>query len=113
METNRLHQACIQARRSDRFIDLVDTNFGHAGIRPDEELYRFAWENWRADPAYHPDAPGRITTRESIAAWYRENGLEIDPGRILLTAGSSSSYRLSCSALVAICASAPTRSNPF
>ncbi len=99
METNRLHQACVQARRSDRFIDLVDTNFGHAGIRPDEELYRFAWENWRADPAYHPDAPGRITTRESIAAWYRENGLEIDPGRILLTAGSSISYHLIFSAL--------------
>ncbi len=53
-----------------------------------------------AGRSQYTDATGLPALRERIAAWYaRTQGLAIDPGRIIVTAGASAALQLACLAL--------------
>lgn len=45
-----------------------------------------------ASRQYEPAPRGLRSTREAVAAWYRERDLVIDPNQLLLTASSSEAY---------------------
>jgi len=73
-----------------------------AGASPAEWGLGFPQETLRAvavaalgDPAlagYRPDPLGNPAARNAIADWYRRRGVAADPGRILLTPGTSMAY---------------------
>jgi len=46
----------------------------------------------RASLAYHPEACGHKAAREAVARYYHEQGIDIGPSDILLTAGTSEAY---------------------
>lgn len=82
--------------RKDRggYIDLVNSDFGTAGIHFPERFYRETWERWRADPAYRPSGRGGAAARSAVARFLSGEGLHTRPEQIVLTAGSSISYSL-------------------
>jgi len=72
-------------------LDLTEANptrVGLAGAGP-EQLAALA------DPGaahYQPDPRGAIAAREAVAGYYRERGITVPPGEIVLTASTSEAY---------------------
>ncbi|MCG8479514.1 MAG: aminotransferase class I/II-fold pyridoxal phosphate-dependent enzyme [Spirochaetales bacterium] len=87
-----------RARRSYEvaggLINLVDSDFARAGLVWPAELYRSAWDAWRAEPAYRPTGSGSPGAREAVAVFLSEDGAPIEADEVVLTAGSSVSYHL-------------------
>ncbi|MCW5637241.1 MAG: pyridoxal phosphate-dependent aminotransferase [Rubrivivax sp.] len=77
------------------FLNIGEPDFG----APDAALQAAAQAiAGRALP--YTDATGLAPLRERIAGWYRTRfGLDIDPARILVTAGASGALQLACLAL--------------
>ena len=72
-------------------LDLTESNPTHCGLAyPVEEITSLLANP--ASLAYEPDPKGMLVAREAVAADYRQRGVEIPPGRILLTASSSEAY---------------------
>jgi aspartate/methionine/tyrosine aminotransferase len=88
---NRLGIALAAARQAGApLIDLTETNPTRVGLRYPRVLVESL-----ADPAalsYAPHPLGLATARDAVALDYLRHGLEIDPGRILLTASTSEAY---------------------
>jgi alanine-synthesizing transaminase len=88
---NRLGLAIEGQRRAGRaFLDLTETNPTRVGLS-----YPYSLVQALADPgglAYRPDPRGIPTARETISLDYLRHGLDVDPGRILLTASTSEAY---------------------
>lgn len=88
---NRLGLALAAARRAGTpVLDLTETNPTRVGLR-----YPPALVQALADPAsltYTPHPLGLVTAREAVALDYVRHGLEVEPGRILLTASTSEAY---------------------
>ncbi len=90
---NRLTQAVMERRRAGRpFIDLTESNPTCAGIDYPPGLLAAL-----ADPralVYAPAPLGLLDARRAVAADYARRGMEVDPGRVALTAGTSESYSI-------------------
>ena len=72
-------------------LDLTASNPTHCGFRYDGDAIL---EPLR-DPAaleYDPDPRGRKPTREAVAVYYREKGVELAPDQIFLTTSTSEAY---------------------
>jgi alanine-synthesizing transaminase len=91
LRPNRLAQALDEKRRSGvPILDLTESNPTHAGFS-----YPASMLEALADPRglrYDPTPSGLAVARRAVAGYYAERGVEVQPGRILLTASSSDSY---------------------
>jgi alanine-synthesizing transaminase len=88
---NRLGLALAAVRGAGApLLDLTETNPTRVGLR-----YPPALVEALADPAaltYAPHPLGLATAREAVALDFLRHGLEVEPGRILLTASTSEAY---------------------
>jgi alanine-synthesizing transaminase len=88
---NRLGLALAAARAAGTpLLDLTETNPTRVGFR-----YPPALVEALSDPAaltYTPHPLGLATAREAVALDFLRHGLEVGPGRILLTASTSEAY---------------------
>jgi alanine-synthesizing transaminase len=100
LEPNRLAKALEERRRRGvSIIDLTVSNPTACGlVYPEREILR-ALSDPRA-VEYAPESKGRLDARRAITEYYRGRrgfaggaiGREIDPERIVLTAGTSEAY---------------------
>ena len=72
------------------YLDLSDTNPLHASLPYPEGISGIL----KTSPSYDPDPQGLLTAREAVSAEFTRQGLEIAPGDILLTSGTSEAYSL-------------------
>jgi alanine-synthesizing transaminase len=88
---NRLTVAAAAARACARpILDLTETNPTRVGLAyPPALLDPLAS---RAGLRYEPEPFGMPAAREAIAAQYAAGGLDVHPGRIVLTASTSEAY---------------------
>jgi alanine-synthesizing transaminase len=90
LELNRI--ALARSRTASVPYDLSISNPTVCGLPyPDDLLAHLA------DPRgliYRPDPIGPLPTRRAVANGYRRWGVEVDPGRIVLTASTSEAYSL-------------------
>ncbi len=80
-----------QRAAGEPLLDLTETNptrVGLGGAGP-EEMAALAREEAER---YEPDPRGRLAAREAVATYYGERGTPVDPGSMVLTAGTSESY---------------------
>jgi aspartate/methionine/tyrosine aminotransferase len=91
LQRNRLTELLTAKRgQGARILDLTQSNPTRAGLEYPEELRRVF-----DDPAvlrYDPLPAGSLAAREAVADYYRQRGLAVEPGRILLTASTSEAY---------------------
>ncbi len=89
---NRLTEL-LEARRAQgaRLLDLTESNPTRAGLDYDKQaiLAPLAGES---SLLYRPHPAGLESARRAIAAYYAARGHEVDPGQIILTAGTSEAY---------------------
>ena len=88
---------CDPARGGERmiFLNIGEPDFG----APDAAL-RAASDVIAGRALPYTQATGIAPLRERISRWYAQRfGLDIDPGRILVTAGASGALQLACLAL--------------
>jgi len=84
--------AAARARRGDVPFDLTLSNPTLAGVRyPPGLLAPLADE---AAAVYRAEPLGLVSARRAVAEDYRRRGVEVDPGRIVLTASTSEAYAL-------------------
>lgn len=90
-QPNRLTRSLEQLRRAGTAIlDLTVSNPTQAGLEYPPEILR-AFDDPRL-LRYDPSPAGLLETRTAVAGYYRARGVEVDPGRILLTASTSEAY---------------------
>ena len=92
LSPNPLSVLLAEKRRSGaRILDLTESNPTRAGIDyPKREILESL-----TDPAslrYDPSPIGLLSARESVARYYADRGVAIDPSQILLTASTSEAY---------------------
>jgi alanine-synthesizing transaminase len=89
---NRLARRLRDRRAAGRpILDLTETNPTRVGLGASAQAIHGALAS--ADAAsYDPNPLGSSEAREAIAAHYRRRGLEVPPGRIILTASTSEAY---------------------
>lgn len=88
---NRLTQSLAELRRAGTpVLDLTVSNPTQAGFRYPPEILR-AFDDPRL-LRYDPLPAGLLETRTAVAGYYRARGVEVDPGRILITASTSEAY---------------------
>jgi alanine-synthesizing transaminase len=91
--TDRTENALTRRLRelaNESLIDLTVSNPTTAELPYDPGIPRAL-----GDPAlleYHPRAFGLEAARAAVAGYYRDRGVAIDPGRVLLTASTSEAY---------------------
>jgi len=92
--TNALYVAKAKREaQGEPVIDLVSGNVNHTGIHfPEELLARALVEGQRKSIDYHPHPLGQLEARNTIAAYYKQEGLTFPPEHILLTPGTSMGY---------------------
>ncbi len=89
---NRLAVALAAARgRALPLSDLTVSNPTEAGI-PYAQATRVALAEAATDLAYEPAPFGLATARDAVATLWRERGLAVDPGHVVLTASTSEAY---------------------
>ncbi len=89
---NRLAEALAAARAAGRdVLDLTTSNPTVAGIDYPETDILAALADRRA-LTYTPSPFGLAGAREAVAAMYREQGISVDPARVVLTASTSEAY---------------------
>jgi aspartate/methionine/tyrosine aminotransferase len=93
-ETNPLYrERDALLARGEKLIDLVSGNVHHHGIRyPQPIIEKALHEAAGLARSYRPDPLGQPAAREAISRTYREEGLSIPAGQILLAPGTSLSY---------------------
>jgi alanine-synthesizing transaminase len=87
----------VEARRARgaEVVDLTDANPTRAGLLAGGEALARALAEVARDTAvrrYEPDPRGPRAAREAIARYHARGGREIDPERVVLTAGTSEGY---------------------
>jgi hypothetical protein len=90
---NRLSRILEEKRaRRAAVLDLTESNPTRVGLGYPEEAIAEALRD-AAAPGYDPEPRGLEEARAAIAAWHAaQRGLPVDPGRIVLTAGTSEAY---------------------
>jgi aspartate/methionine/tyrosine aminotransferase len=88
---NRLSGVLLAKRRSGaRVLDLTESNPTRAGMSYPDDLLAVL-----ADPGnlvYEPAPLGLPEARAAVARDYERRGAPVDPGRIVITAGTSEAY---------------------
>jgi aspartate/methionine/tyrosine aminotransferase len=89
---NRLSEL-LRAKRAagTPVLDLTESNPTKAGLAYPESRVLAAL----SDPgslSYDPDPRGVASARIAVAAYHRERGVDVDPDRVVLTAGTSEAY---------------------
>lgn len=87
-------------RARDRVVDLADGSPSRAWSTIDVlSEVKTAYEDMVASAArdaisegYKPAAAGRSETREAIARYYRDHGVDVDPSQIIVCASTSEAY---------------------
>lgn len=91
--TNRLHALAAARRAAGGLLDLTESNPTRCGFDyPEAELLAAL-----AQPAalrYAPHPLGLQAARVAVCSYYRDRGLALDPGQLLLTASTSEAYTL-------------------
>jgi aspartate/methionine/tyrosine aminotransferase len=82
--------ARLRARRGDVPFDLTVSNPMACGIEYPDGLLRGLADATAL--SYRPAARGLERARVAVAAEYRRHGVEVDPGRVVLTASTSEAY---------------------
>jgi aspartate/methionine/tyrosine aminotransferase len=80
---------------------MVFLNIGEPDFTAPPLVQEAAERAIRGGHTQYTDATGLIALRERISEWYaRRFGIQVDPGRIVVTAGASAALHLTCLALV-------------
>jgi aspartate/methionine/tyrosine aminotransferase len=92
LEQNALTRA-IEARRARGLaaLDLTESNPTRCGFHYDSDVILRAL----AQPAallYEPEPHGPLSARHAVVAYYRERGVDVEPGQIFLTSSTSEAY---------------------
>lgn len=96
MELAKAAQALERAGR-----DIIHMGIGEPDFTAPEAVVAAATDALRRGATQYPSALGLPALREAIAGHYRHAyGLDIDPARIIVTAGASGALLLACAALV-------------
>jgi aspartate/methionine/tyrosine aminotransferase len=83
-------------------IDVISMSVGEPDFTAPDMVADAAAKAIRGGVTQYTDALGLAALRESIAAHYqRAYGMELDPHRVVVTAGASAGLLLACAALVA------------
>ncbi len=83
-------------------IDVISMSVGEPDFTAPDIVAGAAVEAIRAGVTQYTDSLGLRELREAIAAHYgRVHGLDLDPRRVVVTAGASAGLLLACAALVA------------
>ena len=89
---NRLSELLRERRaRGLPILDLTESNPTHCGFALDGEEILAPLHDPRA-LTYEPDPRGLRTARESVAQYYSERGVHLDPDQIFLTTSTSEAY---------------------
>ena len=89
MDPNRISRAVRERRQSGgEILDLTCSNPTLAGLAP----YGGLPDPLPFPPVYRPEARGLRPARVAVAATYRQEGIDIDPDQVVLTASSSEAY---------------------
>jgi alanine-synthesizing transaminase len=93
-ETNALYSLRDQrVRQGHRIRDLISANINEQGYSfPPELLEDILGRASRTCAVYRPDSLGSLSARSAVSDYYRGRGLDVSPGHILLTPGTSFSY---------------------
>jgi alanine-synthesizing transaminase len=88
---NRLAALVERKRAAGRqVLDLTETNPTRVGLEAPLDVLALL-----ADPGagrYEPEPRGLETARKAVAADYARRGVDVDPGRLVLTASTSEAY---------------------
>ncbi len=91
LRPNRLTATLERKRRTGaRVLDLTVSNPTQVGLVYPPEVLR-ALDDPRS-LVYEPNPAGLEDTRRTVSAYYAARGVEVPPGRILLTASTSEAY---------------------
>jgi aspartate/methionine/tyrosine aminotransferase len=83
-------------------IDVISMSVGEPDFTAPEMVARAAMEAIRGGATQYTESLGLPALREAISGHYaRAYGLDVDPRRIVVTAGASAGLLLACAALVA------------
>jgi aspartate/methionine/tyrosine aminotransferase len=92
-----LHEEIERTRAAGRVrADLTVSNPTLVGLLHSDEVYTLGGT---AVQTYEPTPLGLATAREAIAEYYGRRGVDVDPERIWLTAGTSEAYAQLCALL--------------
>jgi len=92
----RLGRAVEQSDRPMVFLNIGEPDFTAPPL-----VQEAAQRAIRDGHTQYTPATGLIALRERISAWYSSRfGVDVDPGRIIVTAGASAALHLACLALV-------------
>lgn len=92
LSPNALTLACERRLHEGKdLIDLVQSNPTVVGL-PAEHFSTFRVLGAPEVRVYEPSPRGLLSAREHVAAWYRSQGLAVDPSQLLLTSSSSEAY---------------------
>lgn len=95
LATNRYTKATEAHRRAGReLLDLTASNPTTIGLHYQEDQILAALADPRA-LTYEPIAKGLLMARESVAAYYQELGVRLDPEHLVLTTSTSEAYTFS------------------
>jgi len=89
---NRLAVALERTKEAgSRILDLTESNPTRSGFRYDEESIARAVSR-AGMMRYEPDPQGLLVARQAIAGYYRERGVAVDEGFLVLASGTSEAY---------------------
>ncbi len=93
-ETNFLYRLRDDLNRQGQAVrDLVSGNINdHSIFFPQDFLEEILIHGSRSCQVYRPDSLGQRAARDAVSSYYRRYGIDIDPGCILLTPGTSVAY---------------------
>ena len=84
-------------------VDVISMSVGEPDFTATERVQQAAIDAIRAGATQYTDALGLAPLREAIAAHYAAAyGVDVDPRRIIVTAGASAGLLLACAALVGV-----------
>jgi alanine-synthesizing transaminase len=89
LHASPLHEAML-SRAGRETIDLTVSNPTAVDLHHDEATYALLGD--AGNRFYEPDPLGIASAREAVADYYARRGIEVDPARVLLTAGTSEAY---------------------
>jgi len=82
-------------------LDVISLSVGEPDFTAPEPVAEAAIRAIRAGATQYTDALGLLPLRQAIAAHYaRAYGIDLDPRRVVITAGASAALLLACAALV-------------
>ncbi len=89
---NRIREAAHQrAAEGRQILDLTETNPTRCGFAFSERI-SLAELSRPENSTYMPDPRGLLSAREAVAQYYADEGADVHPDRIFLTAGTTEAY---------------------